>query len=145
MGGAAALQAARRDRRFDAVVDLDGYPHGPVSPSLRQPALALTAAITPDTDPRYLPRLRKALESGTATSYRLTIPGAAHLTFMDGPLYLPPVPSIVGSLGRTESPRVVAATTLAFLDTTLRHKPGDLPGVLSAYGDLSVYRPSNNR
>jgi hypothetical protein len=63
---------------------------------------------------------------------------------MDGPLYLPPVPSIVGSLGRTESPRIVAATTLAFLDTTLRHNPGDLPGALSAYGDLSVYRPSNN-
>ena len=49
------------------------------------------------------------------------------------------------ALGRTESPRVVAATTLAFLDTTLRHKPGDLPGALSAYGGLSVYRPSNNR
>ncbi|MFD8637743.1 alpha/beta hydrolase family protein, partial [Streptomyces sp. NPDC059656] len=29
LGGAAALQAARQDRRFDAVVDLDGYPHGP--------------------------------------------------------------------------------------------------------------------
>lgn len=33
MGGAAALQAARRDRRFDAVMDLDGYPHGPTTPS----------------------------------------------------------------------------------------------------------------
>ncbi len=51
------------------------------------------------------------LERGTAPSYRLTISGAAHLTFTDGPLYLPPVPSIVGSLGRTESPRVVAAAT----------------------------------
>uniref|UniRef100_UPI0035574F35 alpha/beta hydrolase family protein n=1 Tax=Streptomyces buecherae TaxID=2763006 RepID=UPI0035574F35 len=145
MGGAAALQAARRNHRFDAVIDLDGYPHGPVSPSLRQPTLALAQAITPATDPRYMPRLTRALKRNTATSYRLTIPGAAHLTFMDGPLYLPPVPSIVGSLGRTESPRVVAATTLAFLDTTLRHKPGDLPGVLSAYGDLSVYHPSNSR
>lgn len=145
MGGAAALQAARQDRRFDAVIDLDGYPHGPTSSSLHQPTLALTQAITPATDPQYIPRLTKALELNTATSYRLTISGAAHLTYMDGPLYLPPVPSIVGSLGRTESPRVVAATTLAFLDTTLRHKPGDLPGVLSAYGGLSVYRPSNNR
>ncbi|WP_217201447.1 alpha/beta hydrolase family protein [Streptomyces buecherae] len=145
MGGAAALQAARQDHRFDAVIDLDGYPHGPVSPSLRQPTLALTQAITPATDPRYMPRLTRALKRNTATSYRLTIPGAAHLTFMDGPLYLPPVPSIVGSLGRTESPRVVAATALTFLDTTLRHKPGDLPGVLSAYGDLSVYHPSNSR
>jgi hypothetical protein len=64
---------------------------------------------------------------------------------MDGPLYLPPVPSVAGSLGRTGSVHVVAATTLAFLDTTLRHKPGDLAGVLSDYGDLSVYRPGDSR
>ncbi|OQD57860.1 hypothetical protein BM536_000115 [Streptomyces phaeoluteigriseus] len=145
MGGAAALQAARQDRRFDAVIDLDGYPHGPTSPSLHQPTLALTQAITPGTDPGYIPRLTKALELSTATSYRLTIPGAAHLSFMDGPLYLPPTPSIVGSLGRTESPHVVAATTLAFLDTTLRHKPGDLADALSAYGDLSVHHAANSR
>lgn len=145
IGGAAALQAARRDRRFDAVIDLDGYPHGPASPSLHQPTLALTQAITPTTDPRYLPRLTEALKFSTATGYQLTIPGAAHLTFMDGPLYLPPVPSIVGSLGRTKSPHIVAATTLAFLDTTLRHKPGDVAGVLSAYGGLSVYPPDNGR
>ncbi|MFE9676904.1 hypothetical protein ACFYO5_22590 [Streptomyces sp. NPDC006259] len=145
MGGAAALRAARQDRRFDAVIDLDGYPHGPLSPSLHQPALALTQAITPGTDPRYLPRLTAALKLNTLTSYRLTIPGAAHLTFTDGPLYLPPVPSIVGSLGRTESPRVVAATTLAFLDSTLRHTPGDLAGVLSPYGNLSVYHPDDSR
>ncbi|MEV6612335.1 hypothetical protein AB0N31_00240 [Streptomyces sp. NPDC051051] len=145
MGGAAALQAARRDHRFDAVIDLDGYPHGPASPSLHRPTLALTQAITPETDPRYLPRLTEALTLNTATSYRLTIPGAAHLTFMDGPLYLPPVPSLVGSLGRTESPRVVAAPTLAFLDAVLRHEPGDLAGDLSAYGDLSVHRPGDGR
>ncbi|MFJ7147212.1 hypothetical protein ACIQVT_03280 [Streptomyces sp. NPDC100445] len=145
LGGAAALRAARQDGRFDAVIDLDGYPHGPASPSLHRPVLALTQAITPGTDPRYLPRLTEALRNNTATSYRLTVPGATHLTFMDGPLYLPPVPSIVGSLGRTESPHVVAATTLAFLDTTLRHGPGDLAGALSAYGDLRVHRPAGGR
>ncbi|MFJ6793745.1 alpha/beta hydrolase family protein [Streptomyces sp. NPDC091268] len=145
MGGAAAVQAARQDQRFDAVIDLDGYPHGPAAPSLHQPALALTQAVTPGTDPDYLPRLTEALEGNSATSYRLTVPGAAHLTFMDGPLYLPPVPSIVGSLGRTESPHVVAATTRAFLDATLRQNPGDLAGVLSAHGDLSVYPPGSSR
>ncbi|CAL9285451.1 alpha/beta hydrolase family protein [Streptomyces sp. SudanB182_2057] len=144
MGGAAALRAARQDHRFDAIIDLDGYPHGPTSPALRRPVLALTAAITPETDPRYLPRLTEALEAGTATSYRLTVPGAAHLTFMDGPLYLPPVPSITGSLGRARGPRVVAATTLAFLEATLRHE-GDPTGVLSAYGDLSVLHPEDSR
>lgn len=145
LGGGAALQAARQDLRFDAVIDLDGYPRGADLRSFRQPALALTQAIGPETDTRYIPRLTKVLKLSTATSYRLTIPGAAHLSFMDSPLYLPPVPSIVGSLGRTESAHVVAATTLAFLDTTLRHKPGDLAGVLSAYGDLSVYRAGDSR
>ncbi|MFF8262998.1 hypothetical protein [Streptomyces virginiae] len=61
---------------------------------------------------------------------------------MDGPLCLPPVPSMVGSLGRIESPHALAATALAFLNTTLRHEPGDLAGVLSAYGDLSVSGPT---
>ncbi|MGW4895594.1 alpha/beta hydrolase family protein [Kitasatospora sp. NPDC004240] len=141
MGGAAALQAARQDHRFAAVIDLDGYPHGPTTPALDRPALALTQDITPATDPRYPPRLTEALDSTTATGYRLTIPGAAHLTFMDGPLYLPPVPSIVGSLGRTESPRVVAAATLAFLDAVLRDSPGDPAGALRAHGDLTVHHP----
>ncbi|MBB6436179.1 dienelactone hydrolase [Streptomyces candidus] len=144
LGGGAALQAARQDRRFDAVINLDGYPRDPQLRPYRQPVLALTQAITPDTDPRYIPRLTQVLELSTATSYRLTIPGTAHLTFMDAPLYLPPVPSMVGSLGRTESPHRVAATTLAFLNTTLRHKPGDLSTVLSDYGDLSTYRPGNS-
>ncbi|MFF4173827.1 alpha/beta hydrolase family protein [Streptomyces sp. NPDC001744] len=144
MGGAAALQAARQDGRFDAVVDLDGYPHGPLSPALRRPVLALTQAITPETDPRYLPRLTRALAAGTATSYRLTVPGTTHLTFMDGPLYLPPVPSVVGSRGRAGSPRVVAAITLAFLDSTLRHEPGDPAAALAAHGDLSVHHPGDS-
>ncbi|MGW7538356.1 alpha/beta hydrolase family protein [Amycolatopsis sp. NPDC054798] len=139
MGGAAALQAARRDHRINAVVDLDGYPRGPLSPALDQPTLALTQAITPGADPRYLPQLTEVLTRGTATNYRLTIPGAAHLTFTDGPLYLPPVPSIVGSLGRAESPRVVAGATRAFLDSVLRNRSSDPAGALSSYGELTVF------
>ncbi|MET9263608.1 dienelactone hydrolase family protein [Amycolatopsis sp. NPDC004079] len=145
MGGAAALLAARRDHRFTAVIDLDGYPRGPLSPALDQPTLALTQAVTPATDPRYLPRLTDVLTRGAATNYRLTIPGAAHLTFTDGPLYLPPVPSIVGSLGRAESPRVVAAVSLAFLDSLLRKGSGDLAGALSSYGELSVFHVERGR
>ncbi|MEV4559273.1 hypothetical protein AB0K51_20105 [Kitasatospora sp. NPDC049285] len=145
MGGAAALQAARQDHRFAAVIDLDGFPHGPTEPALDRPALALTQAVTPATDPRYLPRLTEVLDSDTAPSYRLTIPGAAHLTFMDGPLYLPPVPSIVGSLGRDESPRLVAAATLAFLDAVLRDRPGDPAADLSRYGSLTVHHPDTVR
>ncbi|WP_409185891.1 alpha/beta hydrolase family protein [Amycolatopsis sp. VS8301801F10] len=145
MGGAAALQAARQDHRIAAVVDLDGYPRGPLSPALDQPTLALTQAVTPATDPRYLPQLTEVLARGTATNYRLTLPGAAHLTFTDGPLYLPPVPSITGSLGRAESPHVVAAATLVFLDSVLRNGSGDVAGVLAGYGEVRVFSPGHNR
>jgi len=143
MGGAAAVQAARRDHRFAAVIDLDGYPRGPLSPALGQPTLALTQAVTPATDPRYLPRLTEVLAHGTVTNYQVTVPGAAHLTFTDGPLYLPPVASIVGSLGRAESPRMVAGASLAFLDSLLRKGSGDLRGQLSAYGEVRAFRPGN--
>ena len=73
-----------------------------------------------------------------AAAYRGAYGRVLALTAGDGE------PSIVGSLGRTGSPRVVAATTLAFLDTTLRHTPGDLADALSTYDDLSVYRPGNS-
>ncbi|MFE7564775.1 alpha/beta hydrolase family protein [Kitasatospora sp. NPDC057500] len=144
LGGGAALQAARQDRRFVAVINLDGYPRDPERLPFPQPVLALTQAVGPQTDERYIPRLTEVLKLSSATSYRLTVPGAAHLTFMDAPLYLPPVPALVGSLGRTGSPRVVAETTLAFLDATLRQKPGDLAGELSAHGDLTVHRPGGS-
>ncbi|WP_435818766.1 alpha/beta hydrolase family protein [Kitasatospora cineracea] len=144
MGGAAALQAARQDARFAAAVDLDGFPHGPATPALHQPVLALTQAVTPATDPRYLPRLTEALAADTATSYRLTVPGAAHLTFTDAPLYLPPLPSVTGTLGRTGSPRMLAETTLAFLDAVLRQTPGDPAAALAAHGNLTVHRPDGS-
>ncbi|MBT1190404.1 hypothetical protein HET69_42200, partial [Streptomyces sp. CJ_13] len=110
-----------------------------------QPVLALTQEIGPATDPDYLPQLARVLDLGTATGYRLTVPGAAHLTFTDAPLYLPPVPSLVGSLGRAESVRTTAAPCLAFLDAVLRDGGGDLPAALSAYGELSVHRPGGGR
>ncbi|WP_442802308.1 alpha/beta hydrolase family protein [Streptomyces sp. CB02613] len=145
IGGAAALQAARQDRRFDAVVDLDGFPHGPVGGRFGQPVLALSQEIGRGTNPDYLPRLTRVLERSDATSYRLTVPGAAHLTFTDAPLYLPPVPGIVGSLGRTEGHRITAGATLSFLDATLRRTPVDLPAALSAHGEVTVHRPEGAR
>ncbi|MFJ3931263.1 alpha/beta hydrolase family protein [Streptomyces sp. NPDC090029] len=141
LGGAAALLAAAQDDRFAAAVDLDGFPRD-TGPRVRTgPVLALTQAVGPDTDPDYLPRLRRALEAGTAPGYRLTVPGAAHLTFTDAPLYLPPLPSLVGSLGRTGGHRITAGATLAFLDAVLAAEPGDPAHALAAYGELTVHRP----
>ncbi|MFE2480135.1 alpha/beta hydrolase family protein [Streptomyces sp. NPDC059389] len=144
LGGGAALQAAHQDPGFAAVIDLDGFPHDPSPRPFRQPALALTQAIGPDTDPDYLPRLTRVLGLSGATAYRLTVPGTAHLTFTDAPLYLPPLPSLVGSLDRTQGPRLAAAASLAFLDATLRDGGGDPAAALSAYGTLSVHRPGGS-
>ncbi|WP_427153454.1 alpha/beta hydrolase family protein [Streptomyces sp. TRM70308] len=142
LGGAAALQAARQDHRFAAVVNLDGSPHGPGARPYPQPVLALTQEIGPATDPDYLPRLTRALDLGTATGYRLTVPGAAHLTFTDAPLYLPPLPSLTGSRARAEGPRLTAAATLAFLGPALRGDAADAADALSAHGELTVHRPT---
>ncbi|MET9344590.1 hypothetical protein [Nonomuraea sp. NPDC003804] len=139
LGGAAALQAARQDSRFAAVIVLDGFPRDPAPRPFDQPVLALTHEIVPGEEAEYLSRLAQVLQLSTAPSYRLTVPGSAHLTFTDSPLYLPPLPSLVGSFGRAGGPRVTVATTVAFLDATLRGEPGDLAGTLRRYGDLTAY------
>jgi dienelactone hydrolase len=138
IGGAAALRAAQWDSRFTAVIDLDGGPDPGQGP-LRQPVLALAHAAADRADADYLALLARVLGGGTATGYRLTVPGSTHLTFTDAPLFLPPVRAVAGSLGRTESLRTTAVTCAAFLDATLRGRSGDLPATLSRYGDLKVY------
>ncbi len=59
-------------------------------------------------------------ERSTTTSQLLAIPGTAHATFTGAPLWLPPVLSLVGSLGRTEDHRIISEATLGFLDAELR-------------------------
>lgn len=100
--------------------------------------LALTHDVKPGEEPDYIPRLTRVLQLSTATGYRLTVPGSAHLTFTDAPLFLPPLPTLVGSLGRTAGPRITAEATAAFLDAALRGASGDLPAALSRYGHLTV-------
>jgi predicted dienelactone hydrolase len=142
LGGAAAMQAAQRDPRFTAVINLDGGPD-PAQGPLRQPVLALTHAVADHADAEYLAALSKILERGAATSYRLTVPGSAHLTFTDAPLYLPPVAALTGSLSRAEAVRMTTDTCAAFLDATLRGTAVDLPATLSRHGDLRVHPPAD--
>jgi dienelactone hydrolase len=142
LGGGAALLAARLDQRFAAVVDLDGFPYDPAPQRFRQPVLVLTADLTrfgADDSDRYSARLDQTLELA-APGYRLAIPGATHLTFTDAPLYLPPVPSIVGSLPqRTAGPRLTAAATASFLQAALADPP--VAADLARYGQLRTYHP----
>lgn len=137
-GVGGAFQAARTDERFSAVVALDGYPYDADPGPYGQPVLALTQQIGLAENPDYLPALQQTLEHGTATGYLLTVPGTAHLTYSDAPLWMPPVPSLVGSLGRTEGHRIITEVTIGFLDAELRDRPTDLTGLLSRHGDLRV-------
>lgn len=145
VGGAAALLAARQDARFAAVIDIDGAPHDPDPQPFHQPVLVLSHPVDPAVNPTYLPLLNQVLNLDTAISYLLVVPGSAHLTFTDAPLFLPPVPSVVGTLGRTGALRMTIAATVAFLDATLRGAPGDLATRLKAHGELTVYRPGGPR
>jgi predicted dienelactone hydrolase len=122
-GGAAAIHAGMADHRFRAVIDLDGFPGDRGFSGYPQPLLAVVAGAgtgDAENDKRYAERLTQVLDLSAAPSYRLTVPGAAHLSFTDAPLYLPPVPSFFGSLGRESGPAITAGATLAFLDATLR-------------------------
>jgi hypothetical protein len=130
---------ARTDERFSAVVALDGYPYDADPGSYDQPVLALTNRTGIADNPRYLPALERMLQLSTTTGYLLVIPGTVHPTFTDAPLWWPPVPSLVGSLGRTEGNRIITEVTIGFLDAELRNQPTDLPGLFSENGELSVY------
>jgi dienelactone hydrolase len=138
-GVGGAFQAARTDERFTAVVALDGFPYDANPGPYDQPVLALTQQIGLEDNPQYLPALKRMLELSSTTGYMLIIPGAAHATFTDAPLWMPPEPSLVGSLGRTEGHRIIAEVTIGFLDAELRGQPTDLPGLFSAHGELTVY------
>ena len=138
-GVGGAFQAARTDDRFSAVIALDGFPYDADPGPYDQPVLALSHGIGLEENPDYLPAMKRMLEFSTTTAYLLTIPDTTHPTFTDAPLWMPPVPSLVGSLGRTEGNRIIAEVTLGFLDAELRNRPADLPGLFSKHGELTVY------
>lgn len=138
LGGAAALLAARLDPRFAAVIDLDGFPRDPRPGAFHQPALAVVSERSAADNPAYQQRLDRVL-SLSSTGYTVVVPDSAHLTFTDAPLFLPPLPSLVGSQGRTGGPRLTAELSATFLDATLRDRPGELPELLAAGGHVTVH------
>lgn len=140
LGGAAALLALRLDSRFTAAIDLDGFPRDPAPRQLARPVLALNHPLEPGESPDYLPRLDGVLKLTEADAYRLEVPGTAHLSFTDAPLFLPPLPSLIGSLGRTEPIRITAEASAVFLDASLKGRSDALGARLAALGELTTYR-----
>lgn len=125
IGGAAAILAASRDDRVDAVINLDGLPRGG-QPTV--PVLAIVAGEgtgSAESDARYDAALTKTL---AACGTRLVVQGAQHLSFTDAALFLPPLPSLIGSNGRTAGLDVATRETRAFLDTALHGGRERCPG-----------------
>ncbi|WP_049821186.1 alpha/beta hydrolase family protein [Kineococcus radiotolerans] len=119
LGGAAALRAAAQDERVDAVVDLDGFPRG--ADGLDVPVLVLVAGRgtgDPGADARYA-RAVEAVTAGSPDARVVEVAGASHLTFTDAPLFLPPLPGLVGSLGREGAVAATARATEEFLADVL--------------------------
>ena len=130
IGGAAAIQAAMEDPAFAAVVDLDGYPRNVDAGELRVPVLFVVAGRgsgNPANDREYAAARRLVLgrvePTARAACEERVVPGAAHLTFTDAPLFLPPVPSLIGSGGREDGPRRTSGLVRRFLDGELRPPP----------------------
>lgn len=119
IGGAAAILAASRDARVDAVINLDGLPRGGL-PTV--PILAFVAGEgtgSEQSDARYEKELAEVLHTcGT----RIVLPGAQHLSLTDAALFLPPIPSLIGSEGRTTALRAVNKETRAFLNSALNNR-----------------------
>ncbi len=137
-GGAAALVTAAADPRFAAVVHIDGGLEASLPPQpFDQPTLSITSPISAAENPDYLPALDRALELGTAETYRIELAHAGHFSFTDAALFFPPVPSVLGTVGRTEGLRLTAEATSVFLDATLKAQPTDLNAALSQYGELT--------
>jgi predicted dienelactone hydrolase len=140
-GGATAVRAVAEDPRFAAAVDLDGGIGDPPSAPFDRPVLAVTSPEYYDTadNPGYRSGLDHVLALA-GPGYRVTVPGTTHLDFTDAPLWLPPVPGLVGWSARSTGTATTAGVTAAFLDHVLRGAPGDLSAALAPYGELGVRR-----
>ncbi|WP_228783091.1 alpha/beta hydrolase [Nocardia abscessus] len=137
LGGAAALLAAAQDNRFAAAINVDGLPR--VACKGRSPVLALVSGQgtgSTDGDERYADALGRVLDTAAEPSYRLTVPGAGHLGFTDAPLYLPPIPALLGTLKREENLRIPAKASRAYLDAVLRGQGNELTNTLAELGAL---------
>ncbi|OPC78262.1 hypothetical protein B4N89_39485 [Embleya scabrispora] len=136
MGGAAAVEALRTDRRIDAAVDLDGnFWTEPPAAGIDRPVLLLGAQRvrtgTPDANWQGM------WDRLTGPRRWLDVPAGGHYTFCDMPWIVdrfgirdgvPPDEAAwqYGTLGGDRATAITRAYVRAFLDRHLRGRPGNL-------------------
>lgn len=105
--------------RLEEDLDVDGVATAGHSIGGAAAILAIVAGEgtgNADSDERYDAALTEVLATcGT----RVVVQGAKHLSFTDAALFLPPLPSLIGSEGRTPGLEAATEETLMFLDRAL--------------------------
>ena len=135
LGGIAASEACKADKRFKACLNYDGLQKGgPFSmeataiPS-EQPFMFLTK------ESQLHPWLIENFES-MPESYWVVVHGASHQSFTDGPLLQP---SLVPGRNRADQLMdLIQRYSLAFLDYTLKRRPSELLSKTIEQIDVSV-------
>jgi hypothetical protein len=135
LGGIAASEACKADRRFKACLNFDGLQKGgPFSmeetaiPPL-QPFLFLTKEAELHT------RLVESFES-TTESYWVVIHGALHESFTDGPQLRDLLSPFSPKTDQLMS--LIQGYTIAFLDQTLKGQPSEVLSTTADHGRVSV-------
>jgi dienelactone hydrolase len=145
MGGAAAFEAARLDRRIGAACDMDGLPmHDALENGVPKPALFLRSQpVYSDRDLETLGRTRARWEEMGATyramvksmfdkqplvpGFEVQLAGTGHMSFSDAPFLMPSTLNRFGGrlLTAERTWTLVTSVLFAFFDEELRarHSP----------------------
>jgi dienelactone hydrolase len=141
LGGITASEACKADPRFKACLNLDGLQRGgPFSMEEtaippKQPFLFLTK------ESELHAKLLERFES-MSTSYWVTVHGASHQSFTDGPLLQPTLVLVPNQADQLMT--LIQKFTLAFLDQTLKGRPNGLLSKTVAKENVSIrVFPSN--
>lgn len=116
-GGAVAVNAAMKDARINAVINMDGYLFGNVFNSgLPQPFMSMNKEGGQGGDDVIV-------EQAKTKAYLLTIQGASHFNFMDIYLWVPLLNGrFLGSIAPQRAVEIINRYTLAFFDKHLKGK-----------------------
>lgn len=143
LGGAVALETSRRDPRFKAALNLDGWLFNAGSPAARDghPLYFLISDGAPpptdaeltaaDPQRRYPAILtaadeRKQRDIVTRGGFHLRIAGTHHLSFTDAPLYAPLQRFRTGFINPRRAARIIGLYAVAFFDVSLNGRRSPL-------------------
>jgi len=142
IGGSAALEGPRLDRRFVASIDMDGAPFGKSRSGTSAPAVILRSKpVYSDADLAKRGRSRAAFDKmgveaskvwdafrtkSTASVQVLSIIGTGHMSFSDSPFSMPDsISRFGGKIIDPQRSRLIVATCVSeFFDHHVRNRKG---------------------